>query len=96
VEELNYPKEFVMKNAKLLTVVIVLQAMILAGQWLGAPSVVAPAQAQIPDAGGQRLEIISLLKGMNDKMDRLIGILDSGKLEVHVAGADDNKAAPKR
>jgi hypothetical protein len=95
VEELIYLKESVMKNAKLLTVIIVLQALILAGQWLGAPSVVAPAQAQIPDAGGQRMEIISLLKGTNDKLDHLIGILDSGKLEVRVAGADQNNA-PKR
>ena len=84
-----------MKNAKLLTVVLALQVMILAGQWLGAPAMVTPVQAQIPDAGGQRLEMISLLKGVNDKMDRLIGILDSGKLEVKVVGADDNKA-PKR
>ena len=81
-----------MKSAKLLTVVIVLQALILVGQWLGAPSLVSPAQAQIPDAGGQRQEIISLLKGTNDKLDRLIGILESGKLEVRVAGADENKA----
>lgn len=80
-----------MKNVKILTVIVVLQALILAGQWLGAPSVVSPAQAQIPDAGGQRLEIISHLKSMNEKMDRLIGIMESGKLEVRVAGADDNK-----
>ncbi len=81
-----------MKSAKLLTVVVVLQALILVGQWLGSPSLVSPAQAQIPDAGGQRQEIISLLKGTNDKLDRLIGILESGKLEVRVAGADENKA----
>jgi hypothetical protein len=81
-----------MKNAKLLTIVIVLQALILVGQWLGAPSLVNPAQAQIPDAGGQRQEMISLIKGTNDKLDRLIGILESGKLEVRVAGADENKA----
>jgi len=81
-----------MKNAKLLTIVIVLQALILVGQWLGAPSLVTPAQAQIPDAGGQRQEMISLIKGTNDKLDRLIAILESGKLEVRVAGADENKA----
>jgi hypothetical protein len=81
-----------MKNAKLLTVIVVLQGLILAGQWLGAPSVVGQAQAQIPDAGGQRNEIISHLKSMNEKMDRLIAIFESGKLEVRVAPADDNKA----
>jgi hypothetical protein len=36
--------------------------------------------------------MISLIKGTNDKLDRLIGILESGKLEVRVAGADENKA----
>ena len=81
-----------MKSTKLLTVVVILQALILVGQWLGAPALVNPAQAQIPDAGGQRIEIISLLKGVNDKMDRLVSILESGKLEVHVAPADENKA----
>ena len=81
-----------MKSAKLLTVVVVLQGLILMGQWLGAPSMVSPAHAQIPDAGGQRLEMITELKSLNGKMERLISILESGKLEVKVAHADDNKA----
>jgi hypothetical protein len=78
-----------MKTTKLLTLVVILQALILVGQWLGAPAVVAPAQAQVPDAGGQRLEMIKELQTLNGKMDRLIGLLESGKLEVKVA--DDNK-----
>ncbi|HEY7115409.1 MAG TPA: hypothetical protein VH475_02420 [Tepidisphaeraceae bacterium] len=78
-----------MKTTKLLTIVVILQALILVGQWLGAPAVVAPAQAQVPDAGGQRLEIIKELQTLNGKMDRLVGLLESGKLEVRVA--DDNK-----
>jgi hypothetical protein len=81
-----------MKNAKLLTAVLILQGLILVGQWVGTPSLVAPAQAQIPDAGGQRNEMIRELQSLNGKMDKLIGILESGKLEVHVSGADDNKA----
>lgn len=80
-----------MKNAKLLTVIVILQGMILAGQWLGAPSVVSPAHAQIPDAGGQRLEMIKELQALNGKMERMIGILESGKLEVKVSQADENK-----
>ena len=84
-----------MKNAKLLTVVLVLQGVILAGQWLGAPALVSPAQAQIPDAGGQRNEMIKEIRTLNDKMDKLISILESGKLEVKVVGADDNKAGKR-
>jgi hypothetical protein len=82
-----------MKTAKLLTVVVVLQGLILLGQWTGngVPSVVTPAQAQIPDAGGQRIEIINQIKELNGKVDRLIGILESGKLEVRTTPADDNK-----
>jgi hypothetical protein len=81
-----------MKNAKLLTVVLVLQGLILAGQWFGTASLVSPAQAQIPDAGAQRMETIKELQTLNGKMDKLIGILESGKLEVRVTQADDNKA----
>jgi hypothetical protein len=82
-----------MKNAKLLTVVIVLQSMILAGQWLGGgASFVTPAHAQVPDAGGQRLEIIGQLKALNEKVDRLHAFLESGKLEVRSRAADENKA----
>lgn len=81
-----------MKSAKLLTVIVLLQGLILMGQWLGAPSMVSPAHAQVPDAGGQRLEMINELKSLNGKMERLITDLESGKLEVKVAHADDNKA----
>jgi hypothetical protein len=81
-----------MKTAKLLTVVVVLQGLILLGQWTGGgPSIVTPAQAQIPDAGGQRIEIINQVKELNGKMERLIGILESGKLEVRTTPTDDNK-----
>ena len=81
-----------MKNAKLLTVVLVLQGVMLAGQWLGAPALVAPAHAQIPDAGAQRLEMIKELQALNAKMEKLVGLLESGKLEVRVLAADENKA----
>lgn len=80
-----------MKNVRTLTVIVILQGLILAGQWLGTPSVVTPAHAQIPDAGGQRLEMISEMKALNNKMDKLIGILESGKLEVKVSVADDKQ-----
>ena len=81
-----------MKTTQLLTVIVILQGLILAGQWLGAPALTTPAHAQIPDPGAQQLQVIKELQSLNGKMDRLIGILESGKLEVHVAGADENKA----
>lgn len=84
-----------MKNAKLLTAVLVLQGLILAGQWLGGPSIVSPAHAQIPDSGALKVETLKELQALNGKMDKLIGILESGKLEVRVAGADENKAGKR-
>lgn len=79
-------------NARLMTVVLILQGVILLGQWLGTPRVLPTAQAQIPDAGSQRLHMIDELKTLNGKMDKLIGLLESGKLEVRVVPADENKA----
>ena len=83
-----------MNTTKLLTVVVILQGLILLGQWLGAPSVLSPAQAQIPDAGGQRSQIIRELEQLNAKTDKMLSILDSGKLQVQVVNND--KPAPRK
>ena len=80
-----------MKRDRLLTLVVVLQGLILMGQWLGSPSVVHSASAQIPDAGGQRLQIIDELKAVNAKVDKLQSFLESGKLEVKVVVTDDQR-----
>jgi hypothetical protein len=71
-------------TTKLLTVVLVLQSVMLLGQWLGVPSPVTPAHAQIPDAGGQRNAMIDELRQVNAKLDKLAAYLESGKLEVRV------------
>lgn len=80
--------------SQLLAVVIVLQALILATLWFGGP--LQSAQAQIPDAGAQRDQLIDQAKQTNAKLDQLIGILQSGKLQVIVGKPDDTKdAAPQ-
>ncbi|HSI33145.1 MAG: hypothetical protein ACAI43_26400 [Phycisphaerae bacterium] len=71
-------------STKLLTVVLVLQSVMLLGQWIGLPSAVTPAHAQIPDAGGQRNAMIDELRQVNAKLDKLATYLESGKLEVRV------------
>ena len=83
-----------MKTTKLLTVVVILQGLILMGQWLGAPSVLSPAQAQVPDAGGQRAQMIREREQLNAKTDKMLSLLDSGKLQVRVV--DEKPAAPAR
>lgn len=99
-----------MNTSKLLTVVIGLQVVSLAGQYLGQPAIVAPAQAQMPDAGAQRAVMIDELKGIradlkalnasaaatSGRVDKIVAILDSGKLQVHSASPDENKRAGGR
>ena len=70
-------------TTRLLTAVVVLQVLTLAGLWTGQPRV-SQAEASIPDPGGQREQMIAELKATNAKLDRLVGLLESGKLEVKV------------
>ena len=78
------------KTNKLLAAIIVMQGLTLLGQWVN-PTYTAPAQAQIPDAGAQRAQVIDELRGINAKLDKLIDLLDGGKVQVHVSPADDKK-----
>ena len=77
-----------MRTNRLLAVVVVLQGLLLAGQWLGAPSVLPSAQAQ-PDPNRDRWLMIDELKSLNAKVDRLIGILEGGNLQVRTASPDE-------
>lgn len=81
-----------MVSVRLLLVVIVLQLLILAGQWSSdGGGYVQPAMAQVSDPGAQRIEMIAQLKDLNGKMDQLIGILESGNLQVRVSMPDEKK-----
>jgi hypothetical protein len=77
-------------TARLLGVVVALQVLTVLGQWV-SPSWTSPAQAQIPDGGAQRNQIIDELKNVNSKLDRMISVLESGKLQVHADSADAKK-----
>jgi hypothetical protein len=79
-------------STKLLTVVVVLQSLILLGQWLGTPSVLPAAQAQVPDAGGQRMQIIKELEALNAKTERMMTLLESGKVTVRVSNMEEKPA----
>jgi hypothetical protein len=79
-----------MKTSRLLGVVIVLQGMILAGQWLGGPSL-GTAQAQITDPGRDRIQMLDELRSTNAKLDKLIDLLGSGDVQVKVVQSDDNR-----
>jgi hypothetical protein len=76
-------------NSKLLIAVVALQSLILLSQWTG--STVQPVHAQIPDAGGQRQQIVDELKTLNGKMDRMIETLKSGEIQVRTAKPDEKR-----
>lgn len=66
---------------RLLGLVIALQILILATFWSTQPFGTT-ASAQIPDSGAQRNQMIDELKTLNGKMDKLVDLLESGKLKV--------------
>ena len=82
-----------MKTQRLLVFVLILQAATLAGQWLGSPKMVSPAQAQIANPGADRQEMIDQMKSVNNKLDKLIEILNSGNLKVTTTSSDNAKGS---
>ena len=84
-----------MNATKLLTIVVVLQGLVLFGQWTGnAPQ--QRAYADVTDALNTRGQAVDELKELNRKMDKLLDILSSGNLQVQVASPDVNSKEPAR
>ena len=74
-----------MNTNRLLAAVLVLQVVTLAGQWGGKPAYVSDARADLPpDPGAQRVAQTEALKSIDSKLERLIGLLDGGRLKVEV------------
>jgi hypothetical protein len=78
-----------MKDSRLLAASLVLAAAWVIGQALGPAA--QPARGEIPDAGAQNVQIIQLLTANNEKLDRIIDLMASGKLQVQTVKADDSK-----
>jgi hypothetical protein len=78
-----------MNTNRLLAAVLVLQVLTVAGQWGGKPAYVNDARADLPDPGAQRIAQTEELKAMNQKMERLLGVLESGRLKVEVTNLGD-------
>lgn len=77
-------------TSRLLVAVLGLQALTVLGQWTAQPSLVAPAHAGVPtsaDPSAQRQQIVDELRNVNSKLDKLVTLLDSGKLQV-TTGSD--------
>ena len=86
-----------MKTNKLLAVIIVLQGLVLLGQWTGT-GYLTSAQAQIPDPANRQMQMVDELKNLNSKMDQVLEVLKGGDLQVKVAKSDENKgeSAPRK
>jgi hypothetical protein len=89
--------EKVMKTEKLLAIILVLQVITILNQWFGGP--ISKVQAQIPDSGAQLNDVIDQLKSNNDtlkdidgKLDKMLSIFQSGKVQVELAKPDDNSS----
>lgn len=78
-----------MNTNRLLAAVLVLQVVTLAGQWGGKPAYISDARADVPDPGAQRAAQTEALKSIDNKLDRLVGILEGGKLKVEVTNLGD-------
>jgi hypothetical protein len=76
-----------MKNQKLLVGALVVQSAMIIGLWYGPRA--STARAEIPDSGGQLLQVNQALTATNQKLDHIIALFDSGKLQVHLVKDDD-------
>jgi hypothetical protein len=78
-------------NTRILTIVLTLQGLILLGQWTSGAFYQTPAAAAFGDTGDRIVELVDQQKQTNQKLDKLIGILEGGNLQVHVAKPDEKK-----
>lgn len=72
-----------MKSSQVLYVVLAIQSAILGYLVIGAAQ--PTAMAQVPDQGAQLHQLIEESKAINVKMDRIISVLESGKMQVKIA-----------
>ena len=80
-----------MKNNRLLVIIVALQLMIIAGQWLEGPKMLPTAQAEPFNAGADRQAMIDQMKSVDSKLDSIVSILNSGNLQVKVVQSDEHK-----
>jgi hypothetical protein len=74
---------------RLLAAVLVLQVLTLAGQFSGRAGS-NDARADLPpDPAAMRLQQTEELKAMNEKLGRMVAVLEGGRLEVKVSNLGD-------
>lgn len=89
-----------------LTVIAVLLTVMIVGLWATGPARSAGAQAEparrparparislLPDSGAQRMVLVKAVETTNRKLDRIISLLQSGKIRVVLVDAKGRKVA---
>ena len=69
---------------KFLVAIIVLQGLMLLGQWTGQAGTAHARPENLPDPGARQIQMIEELKSVNAKLDRLINVVQSGDVQVRV------------
>lgn len=70
---------------KLLTGVLILQGLFVAGHWLGQPNMAqARGEMNLPNPSERQLQMVDELKTVNTKLDKLIAALTTGEMQVKV------------
>jgi hypothetical protein len=86
-----------MKNSKWVAAILVLQGIILIGQWTGGRSTLPTAMAgDVPNPAARQIELLDEIKSTNTKLDRIISLMEGGDLQVKVVQSDEAKGAPRR
>lgn len=61
--------------------------------WLGPITLVPAAQAQIPDAAAQRIELVRGVRESNALLRKILNTLQNETLKVDLASTDNKKAS---
>lgn len=73
-------------NTRIVYAVLAIQSAILAYLVISPMSLQPTAMAQgVPDQGAQLQQIIEQTQALNAKLDRVVTVLESGKMQVHIA-----------
>jgi len=74
------------KSQKLITGVLLLQGLVLAGQFFSQPSAAqARGEGNISNPSERQLQMVEELKSLNAKVDKLTSMLAGGEVTVKVA-----------
>jgi hypothetical protein len=86
-----------MKNSNWLAAILVLQGIILIGQWTGGRSTLPTAMAgDVPNPAARQMELLDEMKSTNTRLDKIISLMESGDLQVRVVQSDESKGAARK